>query len=152
MATHLFIALPLMVACGGKKAAPAAAAEPVAQVAAAATGDYPGDAKSKAFLSALTSMTVKNFAAVDGGGARVILTKLDFDANNSWSATGYVDAGEERMECQESGSWTMEPAESVTVATINWIIGQTDCTGREGGTETRAKITIVGDDIEVAFR
>ena len=82
----------------------------------------------------------------------MVLTELDFDADNTWSATGYVDAGEERMECDEDGTWTMEPAESAKSATITWAIVQTDCIGRESGTETRAKITIVGDDIDVAFR
>jgi hypothetical protein len=152
VATPLLLALPVLVACGGKKAAPAASADAGGQAREAVTGDYPSDAKSQAFVEGLASLTIENFAAVDGGGARVILGTLRFSGDNTWSASGYVDAGEERMECTERGTWTMEPAESATVATITWAIGSTDCVGREVGTDTRAKVTIEGDDVEIAFR
>ncbi|NOY27604.1 MAG: hypothetical protein GXP62_17200 [Oligoflexia bacterium] len=152
MASVLFLALPLIVGCGGKKPAPAAAGDSKPSASAKKTGTYPTDATSQGFLSALTSMTVHNFLAVDNGGATVVLSTLNFTADNEWSASGYVDAGDERMECTEHGTWTMEAATSNSSATISWVIGTTDCAGREPGTSTRAKIDIVGDDIEVAFR
>lgn len=143
-----------LLACGGKKAAPeAAAVQPApAEAPTGLTGDYPGDSNSKRFAEALIGIEIKNFAAVDGVGAQVMLTSLRFAGDNTWAASGWVDAGEERMECNEQGSWTMEPADSPTNATLTWIIQKTDCVGREAGTKVRAQVLIKGDDVEINFR
>lgn len=153
MTPALFLALPLL-ACGGQKAAPAPAAAAAAATAPArATGDFPDDAASRAFLQALTMMEIRDFSAVDSTeGARVVFSSLRFQGDNTWAASGYVDAGEERMECTERGTWTMEPATSPKEATVTWIIDQTDCVGRDKGTSTRALFTLTGDDVDVAFR
>lgn len=153
MTPALLLALPLL-ACGGQKAAP----EPAAAAAAATapsgpTGDFPDDAASRAFLAALTMMDIRDFSAVDSTeGAKVVFSSLRFQGDNTWSAQGYVDAGEERMECTERGTWTMEPAASPKEATVSWVIQQTDCVGRESGATTRALFTLTGDDVDVAFR
>lgn len=155
------LALPLLasagltlLACGGTKAAPQAAGAPAPAAAAApASGEFPSDAASRAFMSALTMMEIKNFAAVDSTeGAKVVFSTLRFQGDNTWSAQGYVDAGEERMECTEKGTWTMEPASSPKEATVTWVIDQTDCIGRENGASTRALFTLTADDVDVAFR
>ncbi len=150
--TPVLLVLAATVACGGKKATPAASADAPAPQAQAATGDFPSDAKSQAFLETFTSTTINNFPAVDSAGAKVVLSTLNFSADNTWAAEGYVDAGEEKMECTESGSWTMDPAESASVATINWEIGSTDCIGRTEGDSDRAQITIKNGDVAIAFR
>lgn len=152
--THaLLLALPLL-ACGGQKTAPeaAAASSSGSSSAAASSGTFPSDAASRAFLNALTTTTIRDFAAVDSEGAKVVLSTLQFRGDNSWSASGYVDGGEERMECTEKGTWTMDPATSPKEATITWVIGSTDCVGREGGTEVRAQLTVDGENVEIAFR
>lgn len=142
-----------LLACGGQKAAPAAAADAAPPAAKSGlTGDFPSDSASQAFAEALIEITIENFAAVDSGGAEVVLSTLRFAGDNSWSASGYVDAGEERMECTEKGHWSMDTADSKTQASINWTIDSTDCIGREAGNETRAQVTIKGSDVEIAFR
>ncbi len=148
------ILLVSLVACGSKtppvSSGDAAAAASAA--ADAATGDFPSDAASQAFVSALSALTITDFHAVDAGGARVILSTLNFKADNTWVAEGYVDAGEEQMECSENGTWTMDAAQSKTEATIDWVIAATDCVGRSEGDSTRALVTIDGGDVEIAFR
>lgn len=147
------LALATVLACGGKKAAPEAAAAPTAtETRGGLTGDYPSDAASQAFATSLIGLTIENFAAVDGVGAKVMMTSLRFAGDNTWGASGYVDAGEERMECAERGTWTMDPASSRTEATITWTVESTDCIGRESGTQVRALLTINGDDVAIAFR
>lgn len=142
----------VLLACGGKKAAPAAPAEAAPASKKGPTGDYPSDAASQAFVETLIATPIHDFAAVDNVGAQLILSTLQFSGDNTWSAVGYVDAFEERMECRESGTWTMDPAESATVATITWVIDQTDCISREAGTRERAQLTIEGDDVRIALR
>ena len=146
------ILLVSLVACGSKTP-PASSGDAAASAATSAvTGDFPTDATSQAFVAALTALTITDFHAVDSGGARVILSTLNFKPDNTWVAEGYVDAGEEQMECSESGTWTMDPAKSRTEATIDWVIGATDCVGRNVGDSTRALVTIDGGDVEIAFR
>ena len=144
--------LSTIVACGGQKVAPTAAADAASSAKRGLSGDFPSDAASQAFATALTGLTIEDFAAVDGMGAQVILTTLNFAGDNTWSAEGYVEAGDERMECSETGTWDMDAAQSATVATITWVIGQTDCVGREAGTETRAQLTLKGGDVDIAMR
>ncbi|RME28230.1 MAG: hypothetical protein D6798_02865 [Deltaproteobacteria bacterium] len=143
-----------LIACGGKTPPNSSgdAAASSGAGASAVTGDFPTDAASRAFVEALTARTVTDFHAVDSGGAQVILSTLQFQGDNTWVAEGYVDAGEEQMECSERGTWTMEPARSPTEATIEWVIGSTDCIGRSEGDTTRALVTITGDDVEFALR
>lgn len=147
------VLLATLLACGGTKAPPvdagAASAPPAPR---AASGSFPGDATSQAFVATLTGMELHDFAAVDSGGATVVMRTLAFRGDNTWQGTGHTDFGEERMDCTESGSWSMEPASSPTVATVSWKLLQTDCVGRNAGTENRAVFTIQGDDVEVAFR
>ena len=45
-------------------------------------------------------------------------------------AQGYVEAMDERMECAESGDWSVE-VNSKSVATIAWTVGETSCVGRD---------------------
>ena len=148
------VLLSSLLACGGQKAAPVAAGAEAgsARAPASVKGDFPGDPASQAFLATLSAMELPSFSAVDGGGASVMMRSMRFKADNTWAGSGYTDFGEERMDCSESGTWTMEPASSATVATVSWKLEQTDCVGRTAGTENRAVFTIVGEDIEVAFR
>jgi len=152
MSAALLVLLPTLLACGGSKAPPVAAAATSATTQEPGSGSFPTDSHSQTFVRSLTALDITNFAAVGGNSASVIFSHLSFKKDNTWSAVGYFTADDEHMDCTESGTWTMDPAESDTVATINWIIGKTDCVTRTSGTETRAQITIVGDSIEVASR
>jgi hypothetical protein len=44
--------------------------------------------------------------------ARIVYTHLKFRDEGVWAATGYVEAQDEKMDCSETGTWTMEPATS----------------------------------------
>lgn len=146
----LLTTLALVLACGGKKAPVAAPVAPTAP--AEAKGTFPSDAATRGFVQKLTSTEITNFTANDAGGAKVVLSTVRFSPDNSWKASGFVDAGEERMDCTESGTWTSDPAVSPAEATITWVIVNTDCIGRDKGYSTRALIKIDGDQVDISLR
>ena len=130
------------------KAPPAAEAAP-----AAAVPTTPDDANSKKFGGKLLKSTLRNFSPADTGGAKFKYDAMTFAADNTWKADAWVEFDDEKMECTESGSWTMEPAESDKVATVQWKVDKTDCAGRDAGAEVRAQLTLSKDgSIDAKFR
>lgn len=123
-----------------------------ADVAAAATPVVPDDANSKKYAAKLLEVEIKDFSPSDGAGAKFEYTVMKFAGDNSWSADGYVEIADERMECVESGKWTMDAATSATEATVNWTVDKTDCPGRESGQETRAVLKLTKSGVEAIFR
>jgi hypothetical protein len=118
-----------------------------------ADADIPGDADSKAFAKRLVASTFTNFLPTDGDGAKFVYENFGFAGDNHWSASGYVEIMDERMECAEAGTWTMEEASAGDTATVTWIVVSTDCAGREVGAETRAQLTLDKDgELEARFR
>jgi hypothetical protein len=145
----LFIA-SFLFACGEKAGGPAAAG---AAKGLPSGADVPDDANSKAFARALVSSNTSNFSPTDAPGAKFRYTSLQFRGDNTWVASGYVEAMDERMECVESGSWTMNPADSPTKATMSWALDKTNCAGREAGESTRVQVTLGSGKIsEALFR
>lgn len=120
--------------------------------AATATPDVPDDGNSKKFASQLIETAIANFSPSDGGGATFKYSTLAFVGDNTWKADAYIEIQDERMECVESGGWTMEPAESSTVGTVTWKVESTDCPGRESGGQTRALLTLSKSGIDAIFR
>lgn len=148
MSTLTLFLLSTLFACGEKSAstsAPAAAAAPKLAM------DIPDDAASRGFAETLIGGTTTNFAPTDADGAAFEYTKLQFRGDGTWHAEGYVEAMDERMECTESGTWSMNAADSKTVATVAWTVSETSCVGRENGTETRAQLTISKSGIDSAM-
>lgn len=142
--------LPLFVllACGGSKAPPADAGS--ATTSGPAT-TAPTDSTSQAFLERLLALQMTDFRPSDsGGGATFVYSSFDFQPGNTWAAQGYVEMDDERMECAESGTWTLETADSADTATVGWVLSKTNCAGREAGTATRASVTI-NDKGEASF-
>jgi hypothetical protein len=139
---------PLALVACGEKEAPVAA--PVA-AAADAQSAVPDDADSRKFARALIELSVTDFRPSDASGADFVYSTLDFQDGNRWSAQGYVDAGEERMECTESGAWTMDPATSATSASMTWTLEKTNCPSREAGSEARVEVNLE-NGFNVAFR
>ena len=118
-----------------------------------AGANIPGDADSNAFAKRLVGATFTNFQPTDGAGAKFVYETFGFAGDNSWSANGYVEIMDERMECTETGSWTMEAATAGDTATVTWVVATTDCAGREAGAETRAQLTVDKDGgIQAMFR
>lgn len=138
----LLASLFALAACGGEKAAPANAGSAPVEAAPEAATNIPGDADSKAFAKRLLALEVKDFKASDGAGASFVYTLFKFNPDNTWTADGYVEMDFERMECRESGTWTMDAASSASSADVNWTVAKTNCAGRDAGQETRALVTI----------
>jgi predicted small lipoprotein YifL len=124
----------------GKKAPLEPAAEPVAS-----GPEIPGDAASKKFAEKLMNLEISGWAPEDSGEVEFEYTKLTFAPDNSWQAVAYVAIMDERVDCKELGTWTMDPAESATTAGMTWNIEKTTCPGREAGRELRLQMTILGD-------
>jgi len=122
------------------------------QAAESVDTQLPDDNTSKKFGEALMAAEISNFKPVDNVGAKFVYATMSFDAGNTWRAEGYVEIQDERMECVESGAWSLEPATSNTVGTVSWTVDKTDCAGRDAGQESRAQVTIEKNGISALFR
>jgi hypothetical protein len=120
--------------------------------AAAATPDVPDDGNSKKYAQKLLEAEIKDFSPSDGAGAKFEYTTMKFSGDNTWSAEGYVEIADERMECNEGGKWSMDPADSATEATVTWTLDSTDCPGRDSGGEIRAVLKLTKSGVEAIFR
>ena len=126
---------------------------PTESAPAAAVPTTPDDAASKKFGGKLLKATLRNFSPADTGGAKFKYDAMTFAADNTWKADAWVEFDEEKMECTESGKWSMEPAESDKVATVQWTVDKTDCAGRDAGAEVRAQLTLSKDgSVDAKFR
>lgn len=134
------LALTLLLGCGEKQAPVEAA--PVAE---AAGPEIPGDANSKKFAEKLLGLTITNWAPEDSGDVDFEYTNMSFAADNTWKAVAYVAIQDERVDCKETGHWTMDPAESANTAGMSWTIDKTTCPGREAGRELRLSLSILND-------
>jgi uncharacterized protein YciI len=151
-ALSLLIAGPALAGKKKKNDAPASDAA-AAEAPAAAAPSTPDDPASKKFGAKLVEATLKNFSPADTGGAKFQYATMVFQADNTWKADAWVEFDDEKMECVESGKWTMEAADSDKVATVAWTVDKTDCAGREAGAEVRAQLTLSKDgNIDAKFR
>ena len=148
MITLAFVFASSLLACGEKSGTTSA---PAAAAATKFTMELPDDGNSRAFAETLVAGTTKDFAPTDADGAAFEYTSLQFRPDGTWHADGYVEAMDERMECSESGTWSMTEADSKTVATVAWKVSDTNCVGRDNGTETRAQLTVNKSGIESAM-
>ena len=148
----LALAVILPSTAEAKKKKKTASAE-TTEVAPEVSTDIPGDKDSEKFADALMALTIERFSPTDTtSGAKFLYTSLDFASGNIWNAVGYVEMMDEMMECTEGGTWSMDPAESATTATMTWTIDQTDCVSREAGHTTRYRVTVEGGRIDVEYR
>jgi hypothetical protein len=144
----------LTVACGEKKD-PASSADAAQDAPAQASesepsSDLPQDKTSKNFAKALVATQITKFSPTDDR-----LLKYDtmsFEADASWSSQAVVEIMDERLECVESGGWSMEPANSDTKATLTWTVDGTNCAGREAGDVQRAVVDLEGGGFNLSFR
>ena len=145
------LAIALALACGEKAetetAAPAEAAAPSSDL-------VPADKNSQAFADKLFDLDVKRFKPVDAaGGASLVYSSLTFKPDGSWQALGEVSVADESMPCQETGTWTMDPATSKDTAQMTWSMSKTSCAGREAPLDLRLEVTILDSgSIKVKFR
>ncbi len=134
------LALSILIGCGEKQAPVEAAAEPVAS-----GPDIPGDANSKKFADKLLGLTISNWSPDDSGEVKFSYSNLTFSADNTWKAAAYVAIMDERVDCKETGTWSMDAAESANTASMTWSIDKTTCPGREAGRELRLEMSILND-------
>jgi hypothetical protein len=117
------------------------------------TASVPDTTEARAFAEALVETEVREFAPISGGGASFVYHSLSFVADGSWSATATVTAGDEGMDCQESGRWTLEQATAAETAILVWTVGKTTCASREVGAAQRVQMTILeSGEYKIAFR
>lgn len=136
------MALATLVACGEKEESSTSAVEEATESASTVV---PADKVSQAYGKRLFSAEITRFKPVDGGGADFVYDDLTFKPDGSWSANGKVTIADESMECKEMGTWTMDPAESESQATLSWTVDKTNCAGREDGTTLRAMLILDKD-------
>ncbi|MCB9793302.1 MAG: hypothetical protein H6741_11305 [Alphaproteobacteria bacterium] len=148
------LALVLLAACGSKETSNTAAPAEAASDAPAVSSDVvPADKASQAFAEKLFALTITDFRPIDSSGADFIYKTFQLKPDGQWNASGVVEIAGETMECRETGPWTMDPAESNETANVTWTIDETNCAGRESGTEHRIQLTIrKGGEYEVSFR
>jgi hypothetical protein len=114
--------------------------------------DAPADDASQKFVAKLLATPIKGFRPGDAGGAEFRYDSLTFAADNTFQAAAFVEMDGERMDCTESGSWKMDPAESEKAAVVEWTIVKTNCAGRESGGGLRVRFTIDKDGVNSEFR
>ncbi len=134
------LALALVIGCGDKNAPVESAAGP-----AASGPEIPGDANSKKFAEKLLGLTISDWAPEDSGEVKFEYTKLTFAADNTWQAVAYVAIMDETVDCKETGTWSMDAAESPTTAGMTWHLAKTTCPGREAGRDLRLQMSILND-------
>jgi len=147
----LMIVVSLVAVAGCKKEETSTAAAKPADERAKWGDQVPDTEKSRAFAEKLVRAEVTNLRVTDDG-AVLTYRSMKFDASGTWSASGDVEIADEKMECTESGKWTMEEAESPTTARLDYSIDTTDCAGRETGTSQRASMDLGGDAPDIRFR
>ncbi len=113
----------------------------------------PKDATSKAFGEKLLASRIVDFEPPGVDGLPFLYDTFTFHEGNTWTAEATLDAGDEKVRCTESGTWTVDAAESETVGPVNWTLGATDCPGRTAGATSRAQFEIQDDgDVKALFR
>ena len=136
----------LLTGCGEKS--------PASVTAAAASGPKISMAipdGSKGFVTTLIGSSTSSFAPTDSDGASFKYTHLQFRGDGTWAADGFVEAMDEKMECSETGTWSVEEVSSKTVGTIAWTVSETSCVGRDKGSSTRAQLTVGSTGIQSAM-
>lgn len=134
------VALLGLVGCGDKKEAPASSGDEAQKASSTAGVDAPKDKNSQEFVRNLIDHPVHNFSPSDTSGLKFTYVTLTFAADNTWMALARLGEGDDSMDCKEMGTWTMDPAESATVATMEWKLTKSTCAGRPQANIIRAKV------------
>lgn len=136
------IAMLLLAACGSKETTTTAAPAEAAAEAPISSDVVPADKASQAFAERLFKTTLSDFRPIDSTGADFIYNSFSLKPDGNFDAKGVVIIADETMECAETGTWSMDPAESNDTASVSWTVDKTNCAGREAGAEHRILLTI----------
>jgi hypothetical protein len=136
----LVLALIAAPACAGKNKNVETAPNIDEKVERATT---PDDKNSELFAERLLSFPATDFRPTDGSGASFTYRTMKFRGKgNAWESDAEMNAGGETIQCQEFGTWTMDPAEDETTAMMTWKMEKTTCAGRPSTADMRVKVTI----------
>jgi len=149
--TLLMIVVSLIAVAGCKKEESSTAAVKPVEDRVKWGDQVPDTEASKVFAEKLVMAEIKNLRVTDDG-AVLTYRNMKFDANGSWLANGDVKIDDEKMECTESGTWTMEEAESPTTSRLDYTIDKTNCAGRTAGDTQRASMDLGGAEPDIRFR
>jgi hypothetical protein len=142
----LVLALIVFPACAGKKKGPPTIEEKVEKA------NVPDDKTSEAFAERLLKNPAREFRPTDNAGATFVYHEMKFRPNNTWEAQAEMTAEGEAFNCQESGTWTMDKAESESTAMMTWKMDKTTCAGRPDSADMRVKVTIEKGEYDIKLR
>lgn len=110
--------------------------------------ELPDDKDTRKFADGLVRNPVKGFSPADG----VRWDTLKFGPKNHWEATTIITVGGESAECEESGRWTAEKADSDSKGTVMLTTKKSSCAGRSDSTEYRLGLTVQDNGWQVVVR
>jgi len=130
--------------CGKKKSPEAAGGEAAASSGGGAvTAQMPDTKEARTFADKLVATTVESWEPVSGGGdVNFTYNTMTFSPDGSWKAKATLEASFEKIPCVESGTWTIESADTTNAATMLWTIDSTSCPTRESGAEQRVEMEL----------
>jgi len=149
MKSRLFLLTAFALGCGNKGETTTAAPS---ENAPKASDSVPDDKASQEFGERLMDADLVRFKPVEGDDVELVYSSFTFNPDGTWAASGAVEIMDETMECVEGGTWSMDPAESESTASMTWVIDKTNCAGREP-TEQRVRLTLEKNgEYQVNFR
>lgn len=134
----------LVVGCGKKGAAPAAAADGAkSKVSSAITAKMPEGKEAMTYAAKVVATTVKSWDPTGGGGGvKFTYSEMSFMPTGRWSAAASLEADFEEIPCTEGGTWEILEVENSDTATMMWTVDKTNCAMRETGTEIRVQMLL----------
>ncbi len=148
MNSRLILLTAFALGCGNKGETTTAPTAAVSE----SSDSIPDDKVSQEFGERLMEANLSKFKPVEGDDVELAYSSFTFSPDGTWTANGAVEIMDESMECVEQGTWTMDPAESESTATMTWVLSKTNCAGRESS-EQRVRLTLEKNgEYQVDFR
>ena len=141
------VSMLFIVGCGAKKTtetAPVAEPEPQKDVA------MPDSAEARAFAKLVVENDISDWSPT--GSRDFKWVSADFKADGSLKVSAKIEAGGEVIECPETGTWSIDSAESKTSGIIEWTIAKTSCATRDDGNSQRVQLSYSGTTAKISFR
>lgn len=106
----------------------------------------PSDTDSKKFADHLVRHPLKGYHPTDADGPKVLWVETTFNAKNEWVAVTKVQVDAEDVDCRESGTWSMDKAESNQVAVVAMRTLASTCAGRADNIVYHLKLSWTPDE------
>ena len=112
----------------------------------------PADEASQSFAAKMMKFQVSNWKPSDTYGASFVYKTVTFRPDNSWQTQAEMSADGESFECQELGTFEIDPAQDEHTAMVTWHVNKTTCAGRPDQGTMRTKINIDKGEYTIMFR